>query len=180
MTSTNNFTSFFFLVLGLNNWNRRTLEESRIWIADSSSKMFPSDEDSVSRILSSISFSCFLLAALCTINAFLSSSNSGLFGVKAKKCPLQPNNTEDHRDQLVFLQRQKLIGFISRKRNVTANNLAIGIASPKDQHSLNEMTTHRSLATTIPSNWSSRPSGVIMKFNKVTCKMDDTTHRCVL
>lgn len=55
-----------------------TLEESKIWMADSSSKIFPSDEESVSRILSSISLSCFLFAALCTISACLSSSRSGL------------------------------------------------------------------------------------------------------
>ena len=55
-----------------------TFDESRILIADSSSKMLPSDEERVSRILSSISFSCFLFDALWTINACLSSSNSGL------------------------------------------------------------------------------------------------------
>ena len=30
-----------------------------------------------------------------------------------------------------------------------------------------------SLATTIPSSWSSRPSGVIMKFSKVTCEFGE-------
>ena len=29
-----------------------------------------------------------------------------------------------------------------------------------------------SLATTIPRSWSSRPSGVIMKFNNVTCRVE--------
>lgn len=40
------------------------LDESKICIAVSSSRMFPSEADRVCRILSSISFSCFLLAAL--------------------------------------------------------------------------------------------------------------------
>lgn len=52
--------------------------ESRIWMALSSSRMFPPEDCSVSRILSSISFSCLLLAADCRIRAFLSSSSSGL------------------------------------------------------------------------------------------------------
>ena len=56
----------------------RAFEESRIWMAVSSSRMLPSEADSVSRILSSISFSCFLLAADCSISALLSSSSSGL------------------------------------------------------------------------------------------------------
>ena len=47
-------------------------------MAVSSSKMFPSDEERVSRILSSISFSCFLLVADWRIRALLSSSSSGL------------------------------------------------------------------------------------------------------
>jgi hypothetical protein len=40
--------------------------------------MLPSDADNVNRILSSISFSCFLLAALWMIIAWRSSSRSGL------------------------------------------------------------------------------------------------------
>ena len=47
-------------------------------MAVSSSKILPSEEDNVSRILSSISFSCFLFAALWTIRACRSSSRSGL------------------------------------------------------------------------------------------------------
>ena len=35
-----------------------TLEDDKTWMAVSSSKMFPSDDDKTSRILSSISFSC--------------------------------------------------------------------------------------------------------------------------
>ena len=80
-----------------------TFDEDKTWMALSSSKIFPSDEERTSRILSSISFSCLLFSALCKINEFFSSSSSGL-----------------------------------------------------------------SLATTIPSSWSWRPSGVIMKFNSVT------------
>ena len=49
-------------------------------MALSSSRMLPSDADRVCRILSSISFSCFLLAALVTIRACRSSSSSGLWG----------------------------------------------------------------------------------------------------
>ena len=60
-----------------------TLDESNIWMAVSSSKMFPSEDESVSRILSSISLSCFLFAALCSINACLSSSRSGLKKAKS-------------------------------------------------------------------------------------------------
>ena len=47
-------------------------------MADSSSKMLPSEAERVSRILSSISLSCFLLAALWTISTLRSSSSSGL------------------------------------------------------------------------------------------------------
>lgn len=54
------------------------LAESKTLIALSSSKMFPSEDDSVSKIFFSISFSCFLLAADWRIRAFRSSSNSGL------------------------------------------------------------------------------------------------------
>ena len=36
----------------------KTLEDERIFIAVSSSRMFPSDDDKTSSILSSISFSC--------------------------------------------------------------------------------------------------------------------------
>ncbi|TNN39922.1 hypothetical protein EYF80_049911 [Liparis tanakae] len=56
------------------------LAESRICTALSSSRMFPSEDCSVSRILSSISFSCFLLAADCRMRAVLSPSRSGLRG----------------------------------------------------------------------------------------------------
>ena len=66
--------TFCFLEISLD----RALEESRICMAVSSSRMFPSEVERVSRILSSISFSCFLLAADCTMRAFLSSSSSGL------------------------------------------------------------------------------------------------------
>ena len=38
----------------------RTLDDDRTLIAVSSSRMFPSEEDSTSNILSSISFSCLL------------------------------------------------------------------------------------------------------------------------
>ena len=55
-----------------------SLAESKTLMALSSSRMFPSDDSSVSRIWSSISFSCFLLVADCRIRAFLSSSSSGL------------------------------------------------------------------------------------------------------
>lgn len=55
-----------------------TLAESKIVIALSSSKIFPSEDCNVSKILFSISFSCFLLAADWRIRRFLSSSNSGL------------------------------------------------------------------------------------------------------
>lgn len=54
--------SFFtccFLVISLD----INLAESKILIALSSSKMFPSEDDNVSKIFFSISFSCFLLAA---------------------------------------------------------------------------------------------------------------------
>ena len=35
-----------------------TLDDDKTWMAVSSSKIFPSDDDKTSRILSSISFSC--------------------------------------------------------------------------------------------------------------------------
>ena len=54
------------------------LDVSRNWMAVSSSRMFPSDDDRVYRILSSISFSCFLLLALVMIRAWRSVSSSGL------------------------------------------------------------------------------------------------------
>lgn len=47
-------------------------------MADSSSKIFPCEDDNVSNILSSISFNCFLFAALCKIRPWRSSSSSGL------------------------------------------------------------------------------------------------------
>lgn len=47
-------------------------------MALSSSKIFPSEDERVSRILSSVSFSCLLFAADCKMSAFLSSSSSGL------------------------------------------------------------------------------------------------------
>ena len=56
----------------------KILDESRTLMADSSSRIFPSEADRVCRILSSISFNAFLFWALCTIRACLSSSNSGL------------------------------------------------------------------------------------------------------
>ena len=56
----------------------KIFDESRIWIAVSFSSMFPSDADSVYRILSSISFNWRLLFALVTINVWRSSSSSGL------------------------------------------------------------------------------------------------------
>ena len=64
--------------------SERTLEESSTWMALSSSRMLPSEAERVCRILSSISFSCFLLAALVTISACRSSSSSGLFGRRHK------------------------------------------------------------------------------------------------
>lgn len=112
--------TFCFLEISLD----RALEESRIWMAVSSSRIFPSDEERVSRILSSISFSCFLLVADCRMRALLSSSSSGLWGGQR------------------YTQRSKP----SR----------VGLYSDL------------SLATTMPSSWSSRPSGVIMKLRRVT------------
>lgn len=73
-TQYNVIHTFCFLEISFD----KALDESRIWMAVSSSRMFPSEADRVSSILSSISFSCFLLAALCTMRVFLSSSSSGL------------------------------------------------------------------------------------------------------
>lgn len=57
-------------------------------MAVSSSRIFPLDEESISRILSSISFSCFLFFADSKISSFFFSSSSGfsLFGGSLKLC----------------------------------------------------------------------------------------------
>ena len=57
--------------------SERVLEEERILMAVSSSRMFPCEVESTSRILSSISFSCFLFSALSRMSWFFFSSSSG-------------------------------------------------------------------------------------------------------
>ena len=84
-------------------WSEMTLASPRISMADASSRMLPSDDESVCRILSSTSLSTRLFCAASSTSFVFSSSSSG-----------------------------------------------------------------RSLATTMPSIWSSRPSGVIMKLSSVT------------
>ena len=54
-----------------------TFDELRIWMAVSSSSILPWDADNTFRILSSMSFSCFLFSAPSTISLFLISSNCG-------------------------------------------------------------------------------------------------------
>ena len=54
-----------------------TLDEERIWMAVSSSKILPWEADSTFRILSSISFSSFLFLAPSTMSLFFISSSWG-------------------------------------------------------------------------------------------------------
>lgn len=67
------FTFCFFVIS-----SDRIFDESRIWMAASSSRMLPSEDERVCKMLSSISLSCRRLAALVTMRACRSSSSSGL------------------------------------------------------------------------------------------------------
>ena len=53
------------------------LDEFRILMAVSSSRMLPSDVDRISKILPSMFLSCRLLSAPCIMSEFFSSSSSG-------------------------------------------------------------------------------------------------------
>ena len=64
----------------------RVLDDDRTLMAVSSSRMLPSDDERISRILSSISLSCFLLKAPSTISWFFFSSSSG-FSLAATSSP---------------------------------------------------------------------------------------------
>lgn len=96
-----------FLVISLD----MILAASSIWMALSSSRMFPSEDCRVSRIWSSISLSCFLLAADWRIRAFLSSSNSGLGENSRERLYLTGTLILNHISQEIKGQKKKKLCF---------------------------------------------------------------------
>lgn len=121
-----------------------TLEQERILTAVSSSRMFPSEEESTSKILSSISFSCLTMMKC-----------------KDKFAP----------------RGWRHVTSLTHTWGWCALLYLLFSAPCRMRACFSSSRSGLSRATTMPSSWSWMPSGVIMKFRRVTCRAQEEIHR---